>query len=140
MSTKVREPLARTLARTVAIALGIGAVLAFRSRDPRLWAPLSGLALWFSLGGHYVEVLFLNAMRPRLAGTRVAQVTARLAVWFAGGAMLYVAMAITARFLPVRPPSLGRWWLGGLFFIGLELIVHAILAVRSLPNFYDGRG
>jgi hypothetical protein len=138
--TKVREPLARTLARNITIAVVVGTVMAFRNRDPGLLVPLSVLALWFSLGGHYVEVLFLNGLRPRIARARPAQLSARLAVWFAGGAMLYLSMAITARFLPVRPPSLGSWWVGGLAFIGLELLVHALGALRGLPNFYDGGG
>ena len=59
------EPLGRTLARNVAIALAVGAGFAAASRRLRLLLPASILALWFSLGGHYVEVFFLKGLRPR---------------------------------------------------------------------------
>ena len=32
------------------------------------------------------------------------------------------------------------WWLAGLAFIGIELIVHAALQARGRPNFYNGPG
>lgn len=64
----------------------------------------------------------------------------RLVLWFAGGALLYMCMAVTARVLPIAPLRFGLWWVGGLSLIGLELIVHAVLAWRRSPNFYGGRG
>src|SRR5215831_12767976 len=112
-ATKVREPLFRTLARNVTIAAVVGSVLAFRTHDAGLFVPFSVLVLWFSLGGHYVEVLFLNGICPRIASARLARVSARLAVWFTGGAILFVLMAATVRVLPVRPPSFQSWWFEG---------------------------
>jgi len=32
------------------------------------------------------------------------------------------------------------WWIGGLGFIGLELVVHLVLQLRGRPSFYNGRG
>lgn len=134
-----REPLIRTLARNLAIAAAVGGAFAVRERSIALWLPISVLALWFSLGGHYVELLFLHLIRPRIrVGT--ARFVWRLVVWFLGGAILYTCMAVTARALPVVPPQVRMWWFGGLLLIGIELIVHAVLAFRSLPNFYRGTG
>ena len=31
------------------------------------------------------------------------------------------------------------WWVGGVAFIGIELIVHLILLARGKPNAFDGR-
>ena len=118
----------------------VGAVFALRRQNLELLAPVTLLALWFSLGGHYVELGFLNGVRARLPPHRPAQALARLLVWWCGGAVLYVGMAATALVLPIAPPPLGLWWLGGPLFIGVELAVHAIMALRGLPNFYDGRG
>jgi hypothetical protein len=137
---RFHEPMGRTLARNIAIAVVVGASLAFRKRDLGLLASLSVLALWFSLGGHYVEVVFLNEIRSRIPGIRLTHICVRLAVWFVGGATLYVLMAITARVLPIRPPRLGLWWFGGLLLIGVELMAHGALALRRLPNFYSGSG
>ena len=133
-----REPFGQTLVRNFAIAATVGAALASQRHNAWLWLPLSVLALWFSLGGHYVEVLFLNRIRPRLPHARVAQVFARVVVWFAGGALLFELMAATARALPLHPPAWRFWWLGGLLLIGIELVVHAVLMLRKLPNFYNG--
>ena len=106
----------------------------------RLLFPIAALALWFSLGGHYVELAFLNGLRARFSQGRLTQAGLRLLVWFAGGVVLYVLMAASARILPLDPPPLRMWWYGGLLLIGVELAVHGLLAVRGRPNFYSGRG
>jgi hypothetical protein len=97
--------------------------------------------LWPALGGHWVEVGFLNSLRPRLPDSRVAQVVARVAAWFVGGAVLALGMMMTARalnfagFVPRQ-----TWWVGGVAFIGIELIAHAVLQLRGRPSFYNRRG
>ena len=136
----VREPLSRTLVRNVAIAAAVGAGFAMRHREVAVWLPSSVLALWFSLGGHYVEVSYLNRIRPRFQAARPMLMTSRLLVWFAGGTLLYTGMAITARALPLHPPRVELWWFGGLLFVGIEFVVHVVLALRGRPNFYAGSG
>jgi hypothetical protein len=72
------------------------------------------------------------------------QVAARVLVWFFGGVGLMIGMALTATALdssgwihwPVRWPPC---WLGGLAFIGVELLAHLVLRLRGRPSFYDGR-
>jgi hypothetical protein len=136
------EPFRTTLVRTITIALVLGALLA------RLWGggltrwPLATLLmLWPSFGGHWIELWFLNWLRPRLSSTRAVQVGARVGVWFVGGIGLALGMALTAvavaGFQPVRWPA---WWLGGLAFIGIELIAQLVLQLRGRPSFYNGRG
>jgi hypothetical protein len=137
---RFQEPFGRTLARNVTIAAAVGAVFAFLRRDLKLFLPVTILAMWFSLGGHYVELAFLNGVRPRLPRRRLTLSLVRFLVWACGGALLYACMAATARALAIAPPPLSPWWLGSVLFIGVELAVHAVLAIRGLPNFYDGRG
>ncbi len=97
--------------------------------------------LWFSLGGHWVELWFLNWLRPRLSAARAVQVGARVGAWFVGGTGLAVGMALPALVLAgFRPAQWPAWWLGGLAFIGLELVVHLVLQLRGRPSFYSGRG
>src|SRR2546423_567133 len=81
----------------------------------------TALALWPALGGHFVELWFLNWLRPRLPAARPVQVAARLVVWFVGGGALAVGMVLTAAargtFRPARWPGWWHaWWLGGLAF------------------------
>jgi hypothetical protein len=150
-----REPLRQTLSRTLTIALVIGAVLAqwpvggttargtsgFMTR----WGFATLLALWPSLGGHWVELFFLNILRPRLPATRPTQTAARIATWFIGGALLTLAMKLTALALfggngiATRIPTARLCLIGGLAFIAIELTVHLILRLRHLPSFYDPR-
>ena len=88
--TRSREPFGRTLARNVAIAVAVGAGIAAASRRLSLLLPASILALWYSLGGHYVEIFFLNGIRPHIPYRRAVQVAARAGVWFTGGCVLYL--------------------------------------------------
>jgi len=136
-----REPLRRTLVRTGTIALVVGGVLARWWGGLGRWPLATLLVLWFSLGGHWVELWFLNWLRPRLSAARAVQVGARVGAWFVGGTGLAVGMALTALVLAgFRPAQWPAWWLGGLAFIGLELVVHLVLQLRGRPSFYSGRG
>jgi hypothetical protein len=130
------------LARTIAIAAVIGAWLAWWSRSGvRFWPAATLLALWPSLGGHFVEIWFLNWLRPRLPASRWAQVLARIAVWFAGGVALLAAMQATALALSLPYfPRLPAWWVGGAAFIGIELVAHLVLQLRGRNSFYNGCG
>jgi hypothetical protein len=62
-------------------------------------------------------------------------------VWFVGGIGLALGMELTAMaligFQPSRWPP---WWLGGLAFIGVELVAQLFLQLRGRPSFYNGRG
>lgn len=136
-----REPLRTTLLRTTIIALVVGAVVAHCSRGRIGWLPGSLLMLWFSFGGHWVELWYLNWLRPRLSGARPIQIVARVGTWFVGGCGLAFAMALSARALAgFSPAQWPAWWLGGVAFIGLELLAHIALQLRSRPSFYNGLG
>ncbi len=136
-----REPLRTTLIRTVAIAVVVGALLSWRAGALSRWPFAALLVLWASFGGHWVEIWFLNWLRPRLPGKRALQVLARFAVWFAGGIVLSFAMKLTAWTLTESPPDHWPvWWLGGVAFIVIELIAHLSLQLLGRPSFYNGRG
>ncbi len=134
-----REPFPITILRTGAIAIVVGVVLA-RLGLARWWIAIL-LVLWPSFGGHWVEVWFLNRLRPRLSTARGVQVTARVSVWFTGGIVLAIGMGLTAMALTrFRPAHWSAWWLAGVAFIGLELAAHLVLQLRGRPSFYNGRG
>jgi hypothetical protein len=140
MAARFSEPLRRTLARTVSIAVVVGAAFALLRHDLSVFLPLTVLALWITLGGHYVELAFINGVRGRIPPGRWTQAAVRLLVWSGGGVLLSFGMAATARAILVKAPPSRPWWFGALLFVGVELTVHAVLAIRGAPNFYDGRG
>jgi hypothetical protein len=136
-----REPLRITILRTGAIAIVVGGVLARLWGGRIHWPMATLLLLWPSFGGHWVEVWFLNYLRPRLSIARGLQVAARMGVWFLGGAGLAIGLGLTAMALAgFRPMHRANWWLGGFAFIGIELVAHLVLQLRGRPNFYNDRG
>jgi hypothetical protein len=50
---------------------------------------------------------------------------------------VYLTAMVLADFGPAHWPA---WWLGGLAFIGIEIVVHLMLQLRGQPSFYNGRG
>jgi hypothetical protein len=127
--------------RNGVIAIVVGAVLARLWGGLARWPMVALLLLWPSFGGHWVEVWFLNWLRPRISNARGVQVAARIAVWFVGGAGLAIGMRLTAMALAgFRPARWPAWWWGGIVFIGIELVAHLGLQLRGRPSFYNGRG
>jgi hypothetical protein len=135
-----KELILRTLRRNIAISVVVGVVIAVARHAPFMAVPGTVLALWPSLGGHFVEIAFLDGVRHRLPRDRLVQASARVIWWIAGGTFLGAALIATAHALPIAPPQWRWWWSGAPAFIGLELVVHSVLALRSRPNVYRGDG
>jgi hypothetical protein len=138
-----REPLRATLTRTITIAVVVGFVVSRFSGGTKNWPFLTLLFLWPSFGGHWVDLFFLNWLRPRLSPARAGQVGARLLVWFVGGLVLALGMALTATATFGFGPSQAawpRWWATGVAFICIELVAHLVLQLRGRPSFFNGRG
>ncbi|MDB4915311.1 MAG: hypothetical protein JWM95_2955 [Gemmatimonadetes bacterium] len=130
-----------TLVRTVGIALVAGAVFAHWSGGLARWPLTTAVMLWPSLGGHWLELWFLNWLRPRISEARPAQIGARLGVWFIGGLVLGIGMRLTVLAFTGRQSTQWlAWWAPGLAFIGIEFIVQAALQLRGRPSFFNGRG
>lgn len=136
-----RESLRTTLLRTIAIAVVAGGIVSLSSRGRIQWPLATLLLLWFSFGGHWVELWYLNWLRPRLSPARRVQIAARVATWFIAGNGMAIGMALTARGITgAWRTRLFPWWLTGVVFIGVELIAHLVLQLRRQPSCYNGRG
>jgi len=134
MPPPFHEPHRATLLRTVLIALVVGIVVG-RSA---LWFPWTAFTLWFSFGGHWVEIFFLNWLRPRLRAERWVQIAGRLAIWLVGGTVLMIGARFTALALGIPALRVPPWTLGGPIFVVVELFVHTLSQIRGLPNFFNG--
>lgn len=135
------ESVNRTLLRNVAIALAAGLGIALRLGSLRLWPLTATVALFFALGGHLIEVWYLNTLRPRLTPTRLTLIGARFATWFVGGSILgLAAFRIGSLIRPLWRIWDAPWCMGGLLLIGAEIIVHTALAARGKPNAFNARG
>src|SRR4051812_8407764 len=96
---RFREPLRVTLTRTLSIALVAGGIVALTRGNLQRWPAFSLLMLWPAIGGHWVDLFFLNVLRPHVPVRRATQLIARLVVWFAGGIILAAGVQLTARVL-----------------------------------------
>lgn len=136
-----REPLRVTLTRTLSIAVVAGAVVALSTGGLRRWPVISLMLLWPAFGGHWIDLLFLNGIRPHLPAKRAIQLLARLAVWFGGGIVLGAGVRLTASLLPDHPQLIWlTWTTAGAVFVAIELVAHAVLQLRGRPSFYNGQG
>jgi hypothetical protein len=139
--TPFREPLRATLTRTIGIALVGGAILSRRWGGLAWWPMASVVMLWPTVGGHVVELWYLNWLRPRLPRHRGVQAAARVTTWFLGGVVLWFAMQLTVAMItgsPLAPRT--PWWAGGIALIGIEVVAHLVLRLLGRRSFYDGRG
>jgi hypothetical protein len=136
----VAEPWRAIALRTGTIALAIGVGAGLYQRQLATVPVTTLIALWFTLGGHFVEVLVRNRLRHCVGEQPALQTVARLFFWFVGGSVLYAGALATRAILTGRGAAPWPWWTGGFFFIGLELLVHLFLYARGHPSFYDGRG
>src|SRR6266545_3178778 len=107
-------------------------------RPLRALAPLDRVCAMAHLRRHWVELFFLNWLRPRLPAERWAQIGGRLLVWIVGGTVLMVGARFTALSLGIPALRVPPWALGGPIFVGVELFVHALSQVRAQPNFFNG--
>ena len=136
-----QESIRKTLVRTIMIAVVVGAAIALSSRKLSNWPLAALLVLWPSFGGHWVEVWFLNWVRPHVSPNPGVQKATRILVWFAGGLLLSLGMRLTASaFVQWHSPQWLTWWLGGAAFVGIELVMHLAMQFRGQPSFYNGRG
>jgi len=95
--------------------------------------------LWPAFGGHWVELFFLNGLRPHLPQSGSFQRFARIAVWFAGGVLLAAGARVSAEMLHVHARLVWLTWVtAGSLFVAIELAGHAALHLRGRPSFYNG--
>jgi hypothetical protein len=135
-----REPLRVTLTRTLSIAIVAGAVVASRAGGVRRWPLFSLLMLWPAFGGHWIDLAFLNWLRPRLPESRPIQSVARIAMWFVGGMVLAFGVRLTAMLLLEDRLAWLTWATAGTVFVAIELVAHAVLHLRGRASFYNGLG
>lgn len=129
------EPWRTTALRTGSIALGVGLGVGLYQRHLAVVPLVTLLALWFTLGGHFVDLFCWNVLAPKVT-TPKFRVWARLAGWFMGGTALYAGMLGTRWLLTAHGAPSWPWWIGGAFFIAAELIAHLLLLLRGRPSVY----
>jgi hypothetical protein len=128
------------IARNTLLALLLGAVLLLvLPRGPALgWSYVDTFTIAFSFAamGWVAERLLLWIPGIDTPGGRAIRVTG----WFAAGLWAYLLGRIAWRLYGRDPAELPALVWGGVFLVGLELVLHAGLAARGEAGFFKRTG
>jgi hypothetical protein len=123
------------LTRNTLLAAPVALVVSMMLPASFDWLDAFTIAFSFCYVGYLVEKALL--MLPGIE-TGIGKLI-RMLGWFAGGLWCWVlarwALLAYGRDISQLPSLL---W-GGLFFVGLQLVVHTILQVARKPNFFSGQ-
>jgi hypothetical protein len=102
-----------------------------------MWDLLDAFTLAFSFTylGHWVEVWLLKIPDIETGAGKVIRVVG----WFAGGLWCYEVGRWVVLLYGRNTAELPSLLWGGLFIVGLEFVVHALLQASGKPNFYSGQ-
>jgi hypothetical protein len=78
--------------------------------------------------GHWLELLFINRIKFYLPQNMLSLYFIRIVF----------AANLIADLFSARTVQMGRWWMFGFFYIGIQLLMHAIMQVRFKKSFYNG--
>ncbi len=93
------------------------------------------LAFSFTYVGHLVESLLLKIPGIETPGGKIVRVLG----WFAGGLWCYELARWVLLLYGRNADELPSLLWGGVFFVGLEFVVHGLLQASGKPNFYSGQ-
>ncbi len=93
------------------------------------------VAFCFTYVGHWVEVFLLKIPGIETGTGKLV----RILGWFAGGLWCYEVARWLLLLYGRNTAELPSLMAGGLFFVGLEFVVHALLQASGKSNFYSGR-
>ena len=93
------------------------------------------IAFSFAYLGSLVEKLLLKIPGIDTGGGRIV----RILGWFAGGLWCYVLARWALMAYGRDTSGLPSLIWGGLFFVALQFVVHAIMQASGKPNFYSGQ-
>ncbi len=131
-----REPFLTALARNVALAavLGVLFFLGLPRRGALGWDFLDAFTLGFCFAwiGYYVEVALLAIPDITTAVGRLI----RVAGWFAGGLWCFVVGRYLWTLYGRDVAELPGLVFGGVFFVGLQLVLHGALRAAGKPSFF----
>ena len=89
-------------------------------------------------GGHWLELLFINHIKFALPKNIFFLYFVRICYWFLCSIPLFALAALANNLLSHRTRHLGDWWTFGFLYIGIQLVMYAIMQIRLKKSFYNG--
>ncbi|MGE5802198.1 MAG: hypothetical protein ACM358_08055 [Gemmatimonadota bacterium] len=125
----------RALTRNTLLAMLVAVLVSLALPSSYDFLDAFTIAFSFCYVGYLVEKTLLMLPGIETGGGRIVRVLG----WFAGGLWCYVlgrwALVAYGKDTSALPSLI---W-GGLFFVGLQFLVHGILQATGKPNFYSGQ-
>jgi hypothetical protein len=100
----------------------------------RIWS----IAFCIVFGGHWLELLFINHIKFALPKNILFLYFVRICYWFLCSIPLFVLATLVNNLLSHRTGQLGAWWAFGFLYIGIQLLMYAIMQTRLKKSFYNG--
>ena len=142
---KITETFLQTLVRTIITATIISLVLysihviPFNGKSNLIEYAVIW-AVFFSIFfiGHWIELFFINVIKFRLPKNIYVLYIVRICYWFVSSILLFLISNTIRELLVSNSRQLGNWWFFGFLYIGVQLLMYAIMQIRLKKSFYNG--
>jgi len=142
---KNTEPLIQTVIRTILTTTIIAFILYWLHIFPSggkskltqfemIWS----IVFFIVFGGHWLELVFINHIKFALPKNISLLYFVRISYWFLCSIPLFLMMSLINNLFSHKTGNLGHWWIFGFFYIGIQLLMHAIMHIRYKKSFYNG--
>jgi hypothetical protein len=142
---KNNEPLIKTVIRTILTATIIAGILYLAHVFPydgksklTLFAMIWLVVFCIVIGGHWLELLFINSIKFALPKNILLLYFTRIVYWFLCAVPLFFCTNFIMHVFLYDGLRLSHWFTFGIFYIGIELLMHAIMQIRYKKSFYNG--
>jgi len=99
------------------------------------------VSLVFVLGGHFLERLHISSFEPKLIAHPVENRTVRIMIWLIGGGFLFQGALLIWQVFGSPQFEGFTFWMGGVAFTLFQLaILHPVMTLLRLNNFYNNKG
>jgi len=131
----------RTIVTTTIIAVIVILLHVFPSGERSkltIFAIIWSAVFCIVFGGHWLELLFIDQIKFSLPKNILMLYFIRIAYWFLCSIPLFFMADLIIKLFSNNTAHLGHWWTFGFFYIGIQLLMHAIMHIRFKKSFYNG--
>jgi len=88
--------------------------------------------------GHWLELFFINVIKFYLPKNIFVLYIVRIAYWFVSSIPLFFIASTLRELLVNKSRQLSNCWSFGFIYIGVQLLMYAIMQIRLNKSFYNG--
>jgi len=142
---KNTEPFLQTVIRTILTTTIIAVIIILVHVIPpgdkskiTLFEMIWSMVFCIVFGGHWLELLFIDHLKFALPKNILLWYGIRIGYWFLCAIPLFFLMNLVKNLFGYQAVHLGRWQVFGVLYIGIQLVMHAIMQARFKKSFYNG--